>query len=89
MQHLKQWFLTWPVLHPRGCWDNQVGHYEARGWQGALQVGPSQCVILIFTTLVTLDETLANWYYFIKPIHSMVSYFTVIIFLSELYTPLF
>jgi hypothetical protein len=36
---------------------------------GVLEVGPSEHVVHLFTIEVTLDQTLGNWYHFIKPIH--------------------
>jgi hypothetical protein len=35
----------------------------------ALEVGPSECVVSLLTIEVSLDQTLGNWYHFIKPIH--------------------
>jgi hypothetical protein len=32
-------------------------------------VDPSERVVRLFTIEVTLDQTLENWYHFIKPIH--------------------
>jgi hypothetical protein len=37
--------------------------------KGALDVGPSNHTVCLFTTDVTLDQTLGNQYHFIKPIH--------------------
>jgi hypothetical protein len=37
--------------------------------KGALEVGPSERVVRLFTIEVILDQTLKNWYHFIKPIH--------------------
>jgi hypothetical protein len=88
--YVDQWFPKWAVL-PLGA----VGLPR-----GALEVGPSECVVRLFTIEVTLDQTLGNWYQFIKPIHRIknlltlkyllnaVSCFSVIIFLSGLCTPL-
>jgi hypothetical protein len=39
-----------------------------KGAAGGSGVAPSEHVLL-FTTEVTLDQTLGNWYQFIKPIH--------------------
>jgi hypothetical protein len=36
---------------------------------GALEVGPSELTVRLFTIEVTVDQTLGNWYHFIKPIH--------------------
>jgi hypothetical protein len=58
-------------------------------------VGPSECIVRLFTSEVTSDQTWGNWYHFIKPIHriknllkakwllNVVSYFVGIIFLSR------
>jgi hypothetical protein len=40
--------------------------YEANG---APVVGPSERVVRLFTFDASLDQTLGNWYLFIKPIH--------------------
>jgi hypothetical protein len=64
-------------------------------------MGSSERFVRLFTTEVGLDQTLGNWYHFIKPIHRIknlvrvkkllnaVSYFVVIIFLSGLCKSLF
>jgi hypothetical protein len=65
--------------------------------QGALEVGPSERVVRLFTIEVTLDQILGNWCHFIKPIHritvkellNVVSYFVVIIILRGLCKPPF
>jgi hypothetical protein len=44
------------------------GALRSKGWQGALEVGTSGRTIRLFTIEVTLDETMGNWYHFIKPI---------------------
>jgi hypothetical protein len=45
--------------------------------RGALEVGPSEPVVRLFTTEVTLDQTMGNWYHFIKPIHRIKNLLTV------------
>jgi hypothetical protein len=74
---------------------------EALRGKEALEVGPlpPERVVRFFTTQVTLDQTLGNWYHFIKPIHRIknllavnqllnaVSYF-IFVFLSGLCKPL-
>jgi hypothetical protein len=55
--------------------------------KGALEVGPSERVVYLFTIEVTLDQTLGNWYHFmaLRIFINVVSYFIVIIiFLSGL-----
>jgi hypothetical protein len=66
-----------------------------------LDMGPSKQVICLFMMEVTLDQTLGNWYHFIKPTNRIkdlqtmkqllnaVSYFIVIIFPSGLCKRLF
>jgi hypothetical protein len=44
---------------------------------GALQVGPQERVVRLFTIEVTLERTLWNWYHFIKPIHRIKNLLTV------------
>jgi hypothetical protein len=39
-------------------------------------VGPSERVVRLFTIEVTLDQTLGNWYHFIKPIHRIKNLLT-------------
>jgi hypothetical protein len=45
--------------------------------KGALEVGPSERVVRLFTTEVILGRTLGNWYHFIKPIHRIKNLLTV------------
>jgi hypothetical protein len=63
-------------------------------------VGRSECVVHLFTTEVTSDQALGNWYHFIKPIHCIknlltvkwllnVVFYFIIISLSGLCKPLF
>jgi hypothetical protein len=71
------------------------------GRQGPLEVRPSERPVRLFTFEESLDQTLGNWYHFIKRIHriknlltvkqllNVVSYSIVIIFLSGLCKPLF
>jgi hypothetical protein len=40
----------------------------------ALEVGPSERVVSLLTIEVTLDQTLGNWYRYIKPIHLIKIY---------------
>jgi hypothetical protein len=35
---------------------------------GALEMGPSDTVVRLFTVEATSEQTLRNWYHFIKPI---------------------
>jgi hypothetical protein len=44
---------------------------------GALEVGSSEHIVHLFTVEMTLDQTLGNWYHFIKPIHHMKNLPTV------------
>jgi hypothetical protein len=44
---------------------------------GALEVGPSERIFRLFTVEVTLDQTLGNWYHFIKPINRIKNLLTV------------
>jgi hypothetical protein len=60
-------------------------------------MGPIECIIRLFMIEMTLDQTLGNWYHFIKLVHGIknlltvkyllnaVSYFVVINFLSANY----
>jgi hypothetical protein len=50
---------------------------DAKGGGGVLEVGPSESVVCLFTVEVTLDQTLGNWYQFIKPIHRIKNLLTV------------
>jgi hypothetical protein len=40
-------------------------------------MGPSERLVPLLTTEVTLDQTLGNWYHFIKPIHRIRIFFLV------------
>jgi hypothetical protein len=53
------------------------GVLRDKGWQGALKVGPSGRTVLLFTIEVTADETLGNWYHYIKPIHRIKNLLTL------------
>jgi hypothetical protein len=82
---------------------SQVGcsaHWWAVGLpRRELDAGPSESVVRLFTTEVTLDYTLGNWYHFIKAIQhiknlltlkqllNVVSYFIVTIFIRVLCKP--
>jgi hypothetical protein len=48
-----------------------------QGWQGAKEVGPSERVVRLFMTQVTLNQTLENWYHFIRPIRHIKNLLTV------------
>jgi hypothetical protein len=39
------------------------------GGKGALEVGPSERVVHLFTIEMASDYILRNWYHFIKPNH--------------------
>jgi hypothetical protein len=56
---------------------------RGKGGRGALEVSHSEHLIRLFTIEMTVDQTLGNWYDFIKP------HLIVIIFLSWLCKPLF
>jgi hypothetical protein len=47
------------------------------GWEAALEVGPSERAIRLFTIEVTLDQILGDWYLSIKRIHHITSLLTV------------
>jgi hypothetical protein len=51
--------------------------------KGALEVGPTERVVRSFTTEVTLDQTLGNWYHFIKPTNRIKDSLTVKQLLAE------
>jgi hypothetical protein len=53
------------------------GALRGKGRQEALEVGPSDRDVRFFTIEVTLDQTLGNWYHFIKPIHRIKNLLTV------------
>jgi hypothetical protein len=44
---------------------------------GGLEVGPSVHIVHLLTIEVTSDETVGNWYHFIKPIHCIKNLLTV------------
>jgi hypothetical protein len=44
---------------------------------GALDLGPSEGVVSLFTIEVTLNQTLGNWYPFINTIHRIKNLVTV------------
>jgi hypothetical protein len=52
------------------------GRQEVRGRQGALEVGPSERVVRLFTNDVTLDQTSRNWRHFKNPIHRIQNILT-------------
>jgi hypothetical protein len=58
---IDQWFPKWAVLLSGG----------------ALEVGLSNRVDHLFTTEMTLDQTLGNWCHVIKPIHHIKDLLTV------------
>jgi hypothetical protein len=45
--------------------------------QEELEVGPSKRSVRLFTIEETFDQTLGNWYRFIKPIHHIKNLLTV------------
>jgi hypothetical protein len=45
--------------------------------KGTVTVGPFVGVVRLFATEVTLHQTVANWYHFIKPIHRIKNLLTV------------
>jgi hypothetical protein len=54
---------------PGGGWDYRGGGgLRARSGNGALVLGPTARVLRLFVIEVALDQTLGNWYHFIKPI---------------------
>jgi hypothetical protein len=71
MNNAGQWFPKWAVLPPGERWDYLAGLRETP------EVGPSKRIVRLFTTEVTLDQTLGNWYHFIKPIHHIKNLLTV------------
>jgi hypothetical protein len=70
---LYQWFPKWAVVPPGG---GEITYGGAKG-QGALKAGPSERGVLLFTIEVTLNQTLGNWYHFMKPIHRIKHLLTV------------
>jgi hypothetical protein len=44
---------------------------------GALEMGPSERVVRLFTIEMALDQTLGNWYHFFKPTHRINNLLTV------------
>jgi hypothetical protein len=78
-----------------------MGALRSKGRQRALEAGSSERAVRLSTIEVALDQTLENWYCYIKPIHlikhlltvkqflNVVYYFVVIIFLSGLFKQLF
>jgi hypothetical protein len=53
------------------------GALKGKGRQGVLEVGPSNRIVRLFMIEVTLDQTLGNWYHFIKPIRR-VNYLLIV-----------
>jgi hypothetical protein len=45
--------------------------------RGALELGLSERVVRLFTIEATSDQTLGNWYHFIKAIHRIKDLLTV------------
>jgi hypothetical protein len=64
-----QWFHKWAVP-TLGSVELPRRALRGRGTAGkALEVGPSEHVVRLFTIEVTLDQILGNFYHFIQPIH--------------------
>jgi hypothetical protein len=53
------------------------GLLRGKGWQGTLDVDPSEGTVRLFTIEVTSDQTLGNWYHVTKPIHGIKNLVTV------------
>jgi hypothetical protein len=58
-------------------WGGGGGAVRGKRWQGALEVSPLEHIVCLFTVEVTSDQTLGNWYCFIKPIHCIKNLLTV------------
>jgi hypothetical protein len=54
-----------------------MGALRGKGRQGVLEVGPSERAVGLFKIEVTLDQTLENWYHYIKPIRRIKNLLTV------------
>jgi hypothetical protein len=74
---ITQRYPKWAVPPLGERWDYLAGAKREGGGQGTLGVDPSERVVRLFTTEVTLNQTLGNWYYFIKPIHCIKNLLTV------------
>jgi hypothetical protein len=87
----RKWSWSNSVVPKVGC-TTPLGAVQLP--RGVLKVGPSKCDVRLFMTEVTSDQTLGNWYHFIKPSHhiknlltvkqllNVVYYFIVTVFLS-------
>jgi hypothetical protein len=63
-----------------GCttpWGKVGSSWGTLRGKGALEVGPSERDVRLFTIEVASDLTLGNWYHFIKPIHRIKNLLTV------------
>jgi hypothetical protein len=52
-------------------------HLGGKGRQGLLEVDFSEPLVRLFTTEVSLEQTLGNWYQFTKPTHRIKNLLTV------------
>jgi hypothetical protein len=50
---------------------------RGKGAAGGAGGGPFECVVRLFLIEGSLDQTLGNWYHFIKPIHRIKNLLTV------------
>jgi hypothetical protein len=64
------------TAHWEGQWDLVGGAKRQGGWQRELDMGPSERVLCLFTSAVTLDETLRNRCNF-KTIHFIKNLLTL------------